>query len=42
MKPKAFIFVALPYANGALHLGQIAGAYLPYDAFRRFLKLRGV
>ncbi|MGC8645192.1 MAG: methionine--tRNA ligase [Thermoplasmata archaeon] len=42
MKPKALVFVALPYANGALHLGQIAGAYLPYDAFRRFMKLRGV
>jgi len=42
VKPKALVFVALPYANGALHLGQIAGAYLPYDAFRRFMKLRGV
>ncbi len=41
MKQKVFIFAALPYANGPLHLGHIAGAYLPYDAFRRFMKLRG-
>jgi methionyl-tRNA synthetase len=41
MKDKVFVFVALPYANGALHLGQLAGAYLPYDTFRRFAKLRG-
>jgi len=41
MKRRLFIFVALPYANGPLHLGQIAGAYLPYDAFRRYAKLRG-
>lgn len=40
MKEKVFIFVALPYANGVLHLGHIAGAYLPYDAFRRFMILR--
>jgi len=41
MKEKVFIFVALPYANGPLHLGHIAGAYLPYDAFRRFMILTG-
>lgn len=41
MKEKVFIFVALPYANGPLHLGHIAGAYLPYDAFRRFMILSG-
>lgn len=41
MSRRLFIFVALPYANGPLHLGHIAGAYLPYDAFRRYAKLRG-
>jgi methionyl-tRNA synthetase len=41
VKDKVFVFVALPYANGALHLGQLAGAYIPYDTFRRFVKLRG-
>ena len=29
MTESIFIGVAWPYANGALHLGQIAGAYLP-------------
>lgn len=30
---------ALPYANGPLHIGHLAGAYLPADAFVRFLRL---
>lgn len=29
---------ALPYANGPLHIGHIAGAYLPADIFVRFLR----
>ncbi len=41
MKEKVFVFAALPYVNNSLHLGHIAGAYLPYDVFRRFLKLTG-
>lgn len=32
---------ALPYANGFLHLGHIAGAYLPADIFTRYLRLAG-
>ncbi|MBU8892706.1 MAG: methionine--tRNA ligase [Bacteroidales bacterium] len=32
---------ALPYANGPLHLGHIAGAYLPADIYVRYLKLKG-
>src|ERR671916_523978 len=32
---------ALPYANGPLHVGQIVGAYLPADAFVRYLRARG-
>jgi methionyl-tRNA synthetase len=32
---------ALPYANGPLHIGHIAGAYLPADTYARFLRLRG-
>ncbi|MCS7188633.1 MAG: methionine--tRNA ligase [Bacteroidia bacterium] len=32
---------ALPYANGPLHIGHIAGAYLPADIFNRYLRLRG-
>ncbi|HEX5172218.1 MAG TPA: methionine--tRNA ligase [Cyclobacteriaceae bacterium] len=32
---------ALPYANGPLHIGHIAGAYLPADTYVRFLRLCG-
>ena len=32
---------ALPYANGPLHIGHIAGAYLPGDTYVRYLRLRG-
>ena len=32
---------ALPYANGPLHIGHIAGAYLPADIYARFLKMQG-
>lgn len=31
---------ALPYANGPLHIGHIAGAYLPADIFVRYLRLK--
>jgi len=33
--------VAWPYANGPLHLGHIAGAYLPADIFARYHRLKG-
>ena len=32
---------ALPYANGYIHLGHCAGAYLPADIYVRFLRLKG-
>ena len=32
---------ALPYANGPLHFGHIAGAYLPADLFVRYQRLAG-
>ena len=35
------VTAALPYANGPLHLGHIAGVYLPADIFVRFLRLKG-
>lgn len=38
---KILITAALPYANGQLHFGHIAGAYLPADAYARFERLRG-
>jgi len=41
MKERIFIGVAWPYANGPLHLGQIAGAYLPPDIFARYHRTKG-
>lgn len=38
---KVLITSALPYANGPLHFGHIAGAYLPADCFARFSRLKG-
>jgi methionyl-tRNA synthetase len=35
------ITAALPYANGPLHLGHIAGCYLPADIYSRYLKGKG-
>jgi len=37
---KILITSALPYANGPLHFGHIAGAYLPADCYARFQRLR--
>lgn len=38
---KIFIGVAWPYANGPLHLGHLAGAYLPADIFARYHRIKG-
>lgn len=38
---RILITSALPYANGPLHFGHIAGAYLPADAYARFARLMG-
>ncbi|MFN5169643.1 MAG: methionine--tRNA ligase [Cyclobacteriaceae bacterium] len=35
------VTAALPYANGPLHIGHIAGAYLPADTYVRYLRLKG-
>ena len=39
MKKKILVTSALPYANGPLHFGHIAGAYLPADCYVRFQRL---
>ena len=39
MKKKVLLTSALPYANGPLHFGHIAGAYLPADCYARFQRL---
>ena len=38
-KDKYTVCAALPYANGPLHLGHVAGVYLPSDIFTRFLRM---
>lgn len=40
MTEKILITSALPYANGPLHFGHIAGAYLPADCYARFQRLQ--
>jgi len=38
---KILVTSALPYANGPIHLGHLAGAYLPADIFVRYHRLKG-
>jgi methionyl-tRNA synthetase len=33
---------ALPYANGPLHIGHLAGVYVPSDIYTRYLRMKGV
>ena len=40
MPTRYTVTAALPYANGPLHIGHIAGAYLPADIYVRYLRLR--
>lgn len=41
MARKVLITASLPYANGPLHFGHMAGAYLPADCYARFERSRG-
>ncbi|MFC2045158.1 methionine--tRNA ligase [Chloroflexota bacterium] len=41
MSERVFIGVAWPYADGPLHLGHVAGAYLPPDIFARYHRIKG-
>ncbi len=41
MTERIHISVAWPYANGDLHVGHLAGAYLPADIFARYHRLKG-
>ena len=40
-RQKVLITAALPYANGAIHFGHLAGSYLPADCYARFSRLLG-
>src|SRR5690625_230228 len=41
MSKRTLVTSALPYANGPIHLGHIAGAYLPADLYVRYKRLTG-
>jgi len=41
MSERILVAVAWPYADGPLHLGHIAGAYLPADIFARYHRIKG-
>jgi methionyl-tRNA synthetase len=41
LKKRHTITAALPYANGPLHIGHLAGAYIPADIYARYLRLKG-
>ena len=41
MTRKFLVTAALPYSNGRLHVGHIAGAYLPADIYVRYLRAKG-
>jgi methionyl-tRNA synthetase len=41
MADRLLVTSALPYANGPLHLGHLAGAYLPADMYCRYQRLAG-
>lgn len=38
---RTLVTCALPYANGPVHIGHLAGVYVPADIFVRYLRLRG-
>jgi methionyl-tRNA synthetase len=41
-KPKRYtITAALPYTNGPVHIGHLAGVYIPADIYSRYLKKKG-
>src|SRR5699024_4952179 len=41
MSNRTLVTSALPYANGPIHLGHLAGAYLPADLYVRYKRLTG-
>ena len=41
MTERIHVSVAWPYANGDMHVGHLAGAYLPADIFARYHRLKG-
>ena len=38
---RTLVTAALPYANGPVHIGHLAGVYIPADIYVRYLRLKG-
>ena len=38
---RTLVTTALPYANGPVHIGHLAGVYVPADIYARYLRMRG-
>ena len=38
---RTLVTTALPYANGPVHIGHLAGVYIPADIYVRYLRLKG-
>lgn len=38
---RVLVTSALPYANGPIHIGHLAGVYIPSDIYTRYLRLKG-
>jgi hypothetical protein len=41
MSKRYTITAALPYTNGPIHIGHLAGVYVPADIYSRYLRLTG-
>ena len=41
MFKRSLVTTALPYANGPVHIGHLAGVYIPADVYVRYLRLKG-
>ena len=41
MSKRYTITAALPYTNGPIHIGHLAGVYIPADIYSRFLRIKG-
>ncbi len=41
MFKRTLVTTALPYANGPVHIGHLAGVYIPADIYVRYLRLKG-
>lgn len=38
---RTLVTCALPYANGPVHIGHLAGVYVPADIYVRYLRMKG-